>query len=217
MVSIPLWSRGLFCFLIVCQHSLGQIIPQHFLNLCQYSPMLPPPSSHTCNDSALALTFPLLNFVTIFSAALLCGQKKYVYSVPKKNFKQQKEKARKLFVCFALDYIGILFLKSMHIGTLTFICAGREWQVRCSAVAKSLNSEKLGTTISCFMGLITLSSESTDKTFETWKKFSEGVVDIQSRLRHKVSLNYRHRISCKKITHYCLLNSRMAELMTITS
>jgi len=64
--------------------------------------MIPPPSSYTCNDSALALTFPLLNFVTIFSAALLCGQKKYAYTVPKRNFKQQKEKARSYL--FALYY-----------------------------------------------------------------------------------------------------------------
>lgn len=115
-------------------------------------------SSHTCNDSALALTFPLLNFVTIFSAAFLCGQKKYVYSVPERNLKQQKEKARKLFVSLALEYICISHLKSTCIGTLTFICAGWERHIRGSAVpkpAESFNSEKFGITISCFMGLVT--------------------------------------------------------------
>jgi len=52
--------------------------------------------------------------MTIFSAALLCGQNKYVSTVPKRNFKQQKEKARKMFACFALKDPCFMPQNNMH-------------------------------------------------------------------------------------------------------
>lgn len=136
--------------------------------------------------------FPFVELCDNFFSCISVWPEEICIQCARKDVQTTERKSKKA-ICFSCIRIYLHFISQIW-GTLTFICAGWERHIRGSAFPKPaeiFNSEKSGITISCFVGLIThhqraLTRHIWDlKTVSDEMSCSDGVVDMQSRLRQE--------------------------------